>query len=81
ERGLWHLANAGAVTWAELAEAAADAADISADNLVPKPTASLGLAAERPLCSALTTERGLPLPPLHDALARYAAARAASPVG
>ena len=71
---------AGAVTWAELAQAAATAAGVSAEMLVPVATASLGLAAKRPLYSALASERGLPLPPLEDALARYAAARAPSPV-
>ena len=81
ETGLWHLTNAGALTWAELAEAAASAAGIPAETLVPVRTASLGLPAKRPLYSALASERGLPLPPLDDALARYAAARAASPVG
>ena len=40
-------------------------------------TAELGLRAPRPRYSALGSERGVLLPELDDALARYAAAAAA----
>ena len=76
EHGLWHLANAGAVTWAELAEAAADECKTPAGSLEPVPTTALRLAAARPLFSALASERGVLLPPLDEALAEYASARA-----
>jgi dTDP-4-dehydrorhamnose reductase len=80
ERGVWHLAGPDAVTWAELAARAADAARLDPAAVVPAPTSALGLRAPRPAFSALGSEHGLLLPSLDDALARYAAERE-SPVG
>lgn len=80
ERGVWHLANGGAVTWAELARRAAKAAGVDASGVVPVPTAALRLLAPRPLYTALASERGWPLPSLDDTLARYAAERGDRPV-
>ncbi|MFL5929136.1 MAG: family 1 glycosylhydrolase [Gaiellaceae bacterium] len=74
--GLWHLANDGAETWAELARAAAVRAGLP-PRVIGVSTHELGLAAPRPLFSALGSRRGLLLPPLDDALGRYVAARAA----
>ncbi|MFK3738422.1 family 1 glycosylhydrolase [Massilia sp. TN1-12] len=71
EAGIWHLANAGAVTWAELARKAADAAGIDAATLQAVPAAELGMAAARPRYAAMTSERGILLPPLDNAIARY----------
>jgi dTDP-4-dehydrorhamnose reductase len=71
ERGLWHLVNRGSVTWAELAQQAAVIAHIDQDRLQTRSWRSLGLAAERPAFSALTSERGLLMPSLEDALYRY----------
>jgi dTDP-4-dehydrorhamnose reductase len=71
EAGIWHLANAGGVTWAELAEKAAHAAGIDASRLEAKPASSCGLAAARPVYTAMTSERGILLPALDNALARY----------
>ncbi len=80
ERGVWHLANGGAVTWAELARRAADAAGVDASGIEPVATADLHLPAPRPLYTALASERGWPLPSLDDALARYVAERWGRPV-
>ena len=71
ERGLWHLSNVGALTWFELARRAAEPAGLDASRLVARPTRDFGLAAPRPLYSALASERGALLPPLEDALARF----------
>ena len=71
EAGLWHLANDGAVTWAELARRAAALAGLDERLVVGRPVASLNLAAPRPLHCAIASERGALLPPLDDALARY----------
>jgi dTDP-4-dehydrorhamnose reductase len=71
ERGLWHLANRGAVTWAELARAVADLAGLEPALVDERPTLSLRLAARRPAYSVLTSERGHLLPSLEDALSRY----------
>ncbi|HEY0972428.1 MAG TPA: family 1 glycosylhydrolase [Gemmatimonadales bacterium] len=77
ERGIWHLANQGATTWAELARRAATLAGLPVELVEPCDTAALALPAPRPRYSALASERGALLPPLDDALARYCASRAA----
>jgi dTDP-4-dehydrorhamnose reductase len=71
EKGIWHLANSGALSWLELARQGARLAGIDASGLEGRPCSAFGLAACRPAFSALATERGLALPPLEDALARY----------
>ena len=68
--GIWHVANHGAVTWAELARLTAQHAGLSADFVVPRPMADFGLAAARPQQSVLLSERGMVLPPLEHALGR-----------
>lgn len=75
ERGVWHLANGGAVTWAELARRAAAVAGLDASGIEPVATADLQLPAPRPLYTALASERGWPMPSLDDALGRYVAER------
>ena len=71
EQGLWHLANQGATTWAELARKIAALAGLDATLIEARPTSELNLAARRPLYSALGSERGTLLPTLDDALTRY----------
>lgn len=73
ERGVWHVANDGAVTWAELARLAAEAAGIDGGAVRPCPTAALRLAAQRPRYSVLASERGGTLEPVEEALERYLA--------
>jgi dTDP-4-dehydrorhamnose reductase len=74
EHGIWHLANAGQTTWAELAGRAAELGGVRSDRLARRSMAELGLTARRPRYSALGSERGLLLPSLEDALHRYIAA-------
>jgi dTDP-4-dehydrorhamnose reductase len=76
ERGVWHLASEGAVTWEELARRAARIAGVSVATLCAVPVDELGLSATRPLYTALASARGTLLTPLDDALGRYARARA-----
>jgi dTDP-4-dehydrorhamnose reductase len=71
ERGIWHLANPGGVTWAELARAAAEAAGLDPSGVIGHPTHRLGQTARRPRYSVLGSKRGVLLPPLENALARY----------
>jgi dTDP-4-dehydrorhamnose reductase len=71
EQGVWHLANTGAISWANLAQHAAELAGVDPGGLEGCPTACLGLPAQRPLYSVLSSERGILLPSLDDALARY----------
>lgn len=69
ERGIWHLANDGPLTWAEIARHTARAAGFDPGAVIGCPAADL--AGECPAHSALASERGQILPPLHSALSRY----------
>ena len=75
ERGVWHLANGGEVTWEAFASEAAAIGGVSVRSLRGAPVSTLGLAAQRPRYSALTSERATLMPPLTDAIARYARGR------
>ncbi|KYF86517.1 dTDP-4-dehydrorhamnose reductase [Sorangium cellulosum] len=81
EGGLWHLANRDAVTWAELAARSAALARLTAALLVRCPGSALGFVAPRPRYSALGSQRGLLLPALDDALARYLSTVAEAQLG
>jgi dTDP-4-dehydrorhamnose reductase len=71
ESGIWHLANDGAVTWADFARLIATEAGYDATRVEGRPTTSFGLNARRPKYSALRSERGTLLPSLADAVKRY----------
>jgi dTDP-4-dehydrorhamnose reductase len=71
EKGLWHLTNSQALTWAELALKASEVAGIDPGRLETRPSATFGYVAARPAYSALGSERGMLLPSLEDALRRY----------
>ncbi|AWK88747.1 family 1 glycosylhydrolase [Azospirillum thermophilum] len=71
ERGIWHLASAGAVTWAELAREAARRAGLDAGLVRALPGEELGWAARRPRYSVLGSGRASLMPPLDDALGAF----------
>ena len=75
ERGIWHLANQGATSWADLARVAAERAGLDASLVIPCAGAALGRPARRPRYSVLGSGRGRLMPPLEDAINRYFAAR------
>ena len=77
EAGIWHLANRGEITWADLARKAARLANLDDDLVRPCPVAELNLLAKRPVYSALGSERAAIMPALDDALPRYFATRSA----
>ena len=76
ERGIWHLANHGAATWADFAIAVAEALGHKAAQVRVRPATELGWSAPRPKAVPLTSERGLIMPTLEEALAKYANALA-----
>jgi dTDP-4-dehydrorhamnose reductase len=78
ERGIWHLANPAALSWVDLARSAVDAASIDPAVVHGCPMQQLGLNARRPRYSVLGSERGVLLPALDDALARYVDAATAN---
>lgn len=71
EIGLWHLANAGAITWADLAKEVAVLAGVDHSRIQARPAKELDWVAPRPAYSALTSERGVLLPSLDAAIGRY----------
>lgn len=71
ECGLWHLANSGAIAWAELARQIAHLAGFDPSSIQPCSMKTLGLAASRPAYSVLSSERGILLPSLDRAIDRY----------
>lgn len=75
EHGVWHLANDGAVSWADLVRRAAALAGLDAALVQGRPIDALALPARRPRWSVLGSERGALMPSLDDALARYLTAR------
>ena len=76
EKGIWHLTNGAPVTWAQLALMAAQAAGVDTSRFEERPASPRSVDAPRPTYSALASERATVLPPLSDALERYAALRA-----
>ena len=71
ECGLWHLTNQGVVSWAGLAQLAAQVAGLNPALVHGLPTAALGQRALRPRYAALASERGVLMPTLEDGLGRY----------
>jgi dTDP-4-dehydrorhamnose reductase len=71
ERGVWHLTNGHAITWAELAVLAAERAGADASRIEAQPGAACNYLAARPRYTALHSERAILLPALDNALGRY----------
>ncbi len=71
ETGLWHLAQQGAVTWAEFARWAGRLVDLDSTLVIGCTTAELNLPARRPVFSVLGSERGMLLPSLEHSLIRF----------
>lgn len=72
ETGLWHLANEGAVSWSEFAVRVAEALGLDHRLVKETPASRFGWPAARPAHVPLSTSRGQLMPPLSDALGRYA---------
>ena len=71
ESGIWHLSNQGMVSWADFACAIAERAGFNKDNLIFKNLDEMGWRAQRPLYSALKSDKGINLPALDNALERF----------
>ena len=70
DTGIWHIANPGEITWADLAVTATDLAGLDPSNIESVPMSATGATAPRPPYTALSSRRGRMLPPLRDALRR-----------
>jgi dTDP-4-dehydrorhamnose reductase len=71
ETGIWHVANSGAVSWADFARMVATRAGYSPALIKARPCHALGLTAVRPSFSGLTSERTNMMRVLPDALESY----------
>ena len=71
EQGIWHLSNEGMISWADFACAIADRAGYKKDNFLFKDLDEMGWKAQRPLYSALKSDKGIKLPVLDNALERF----------
>ena len=72
ESGIWHLTNAGELSWADFARKGAEIAGFNLALIQGFSANELqGQQARRPRYSALSSVRGQILPPLEDALNRY----------
>ncbi|MGV3541405.1 MAG: family 1 glycosylhydrolase [Rufibacter sp.] len=70
--GIWHIANAGTYSWAELAETVAKVAGLAHQPwLLAKPQADFHLPALRPVNVPLGTSKRAVLPSVEDALRRF----------
>jgi dTDP-4-dehydrorhamnose reductase len=72
ERGIWHLANAGAVTWFEFAQLAATACGRPPERIRPVGTTAVWRPAVRPPFSVLASSRGALMPALAHGLEAWA---------
>ena len=73
ERGIWHLANRGMVSWADFASLAAQLAGLDRSLIRRIRMVELGLSATRPPLSALESERGNIMPALELGVREYLA--------
>lgn len=71
ECGIWHLANAGATSWADFARLTADLVGLNSRCVEGRPSHALGWVAPRPAYSVLSSERASLLPALDRAIVRY----------
>ena len=76
EEGVWHLANDGRYTWADLATEVAKRAGYNHCRITPRPLIEMGWKAKRPLYSVLGTGKGIRMPAIDNALQRYFEQRA-----
>jgi dTDP-4-dehydrorhamnose reductase len=72
ERGIWHLANVGEISWADFARRLAVALRLDERLVQSVPATAFGSAASRPACAALGSARGALMPTLDSAIAHYA---------
>lgn len=71
ENGIWHLANKGAITWADLAFETANRWRLNNMFINSMPAKDMSLQAPRPVYSVLGSAKGILLPSLENALQRF----------
>jgi dTDP-4-dehydrorhamnose reductase len=71
ETGIWHLANKGALSWAEFAFLVAEKFDLNKSLINAVNAAEINYPAKRPFNSVLSSERGHLLPSFESAMEEY----------
>ncbi len=71
EKGIWHLANKGALTWSDFAYNIAERLNLDQSLIQSRNARDLNYAAQRPFNSVLGSERGHLLPDLDTALEEF----------
>lgn len=71
ETGIWHLANKGAISWADLAYETANRWKLNSIFINPMPAEDISFQAKRPAYSVLGSKKGILLPSLENALQRF----------
>jgi dTDP-4-dehydrorhamnose reductase len=71
ETGIWHLANSGEITWADLAYEVAGRFRLNRQYIISVTNEELNYPAKRPVYSVLSSSRGMMLPTLDEALKNY----------
>ena len=71
KRGIWHLANKGAVTWLEFARSIAAGMASGTQLITPCRWRDVPQSAQRPTYTLLSSERGMLLQPLAAAIDAY----------
>lgn len=71
ESGIWHISNPSSISWVEFAKITAQMAGLNDSLIEGCDCTKLGYTAGRPIYSVLSSERGVLLPNLEDAIQRY----------
>lgn len=71
EKGIWHLTNVGAITWADLAYETAGQFKLNKKLINAQAANEINFIASRPLNSVLSSNKGLLLPTLEESLKQY----------
>ena len=71
ESGIWHIANEGVISWSRFANQISQKAGLDFSLVSILPANQMGWSARRPAHVFLSTNRGIVLPSLDDALNRY----------
>ncbi|MGZ8538579.1 MAG: family 1 glycosylhydrolase, partial [Flavisolibacter sp.] len=71
EKGIWHLANKGAVNWSDFAHEIAERFELDKAMINSVSAAEINYPAKRPSYSVLGSEKGHLLPSLENAIEEY----------
>ncbi len=71
EKGIWHITNDGCVSWSDISAAIAERAGYKKCAIKNVTLEEINAVAKRPLYSVLQSEKGIRLPSIDNAIARY----------